>query len=289
MTPPQEAATAAPRPSRQAHGEAPNGRAEPSTLPPGARLDRLELPSGETLELLLITVADEGSATGAEDDGARQAAVAGGWVARVADAPVAAPARPSPSSPTPSLVTIPLYGCHVVWAPGRAAVVGPAAKLELLEAAVVEFAEREAVLREAERRTTALLDGLEGDAAVAFAIDERPVARQPAIAERYRETVAVRRRLALLAPAIHAAPVHPPTLASQLGERLRDRARLVERHELANDRADLAERVCETCGQRAADVAIARRQLALEWAIVVLLVAQTALLIVELLGRRGTP
>jgi hypothetical protein len=37
----------------------------------------------------------------------------------------------------------------------------------------------------------------------------------------------------------------------------------------------------------AADLAIARRQMALEWAIVVLLVAQTAILVVELLARGG--
>ena len=95
--------------------------------------------------------------------------------------------------------------------------------------------------------------------------------------------------MAVIAPAVHAPPVHPPTLASQLCERLRDRTRLAERHEFAVDRAELAERLYEACGQRAAEFGIARRQMGLEWAIVVLLVIQTALLLVDLLAWRGTP
>lgn len=90
-------------------------------------------------------------------------------------------------------------------------------------------------------------------------------------------------------PVVHAPPLHPPTLASQLGERLRERTRLVERHEFATQQAELAERVAEACGQRALEAGIARRQLGLEWAIVVLLVVQTALLVVELLSQRATP
>jgi len=83
--------------------------------------------------------------------------------------------------------------------------------------------------------------------------------------------------------------LHPPTLASQLGERLRERTRLLERQEFASQRADLAERVAEACGQRALEAGIARRHTALEWTIVVLLVVQTALLVVELLAQRATP
>jgi len=186
-------------------------------------------------------------------------------------------------------VIVPLYGCLVAWTPGRAAIVGPAARLEHLESAVADFSAREADLRDAEQRAAALLDAVEADAAEAFAIDESFPQRRKALAARYREAVAIGCRLALLAPAVHAPPIHPPTLASQLGERLRERARLAERHELAVGRVELSERVTESCGQRAADVGIALRQTALEWAIVVLLVVQTALLTVDLLARRGTP
>lgn len=289
MTPPKEATTAPPTGSRHEAIGPMNGRADSPALPAGARIDRLELRSGETLDLLVMQASGEVDAAPA--DAAHLAGIASGWVARGDARPAALSlaSRASSSSLTPPVVIVPLYGCHVAWTPGRAAVVGPAAAIDQLRTVVAGFADGEAELRDAEMRLAAVLDHLEGDAAVAFASDPRPLARRTAIADRYREAVAVRRNLARSAPAIHAAPIHPPTLASQLGERLRDRARLAERHELAVDRADFAERVSEACGQRAADLAIARRQLGLEWAIVVLLVAQTAMLLVEMLGSRGTP
>ena len=250
-------------------------------LPAGASLERVSLPSGELLELATLPADDHAAEAqgGLDSDPATPAAIATAWV-------TAAGGEPAARAPA---VGVPLYGCHVAWAPGRAVVSGPASRLPHLRAALLEFAAREAELADAERRAAVLLDGSEADAAAAFAIDERLTSRQADAAARYREAVAVRRRLAILSPAIHALPVHPPTLASQLGERLRDRTRLTERHEHAIEKAELAERVAETCGQRAVDLVIARRQLALEWAIVVLLVAQTALLLVDILASRGTP
>lgn len=245
-------------------------------LPAGASLERLSLPTGEPFELATLTVADP-AAEAPDSEATELAANAAEWVAA---------GQPAPRSPA---VGVPLYGCHVAWAPGRALVSGPASRLPQLRAALLEFAAREAELGDAERRAALLLDGGEADAAAAFAADERLASRHAISAARYREAIAVRRRLADLSSAIHAPPVHPPTLASQLGERLRDRTRLAERHEHAVEKAELAERVAETCGQRAADLVITRRQLALEWAIVVLLVAQTALLLVDILASRGTP
>jgi hypothetical protein len=257
-----------------------------SELPDAASCEQVPLPTGESLEFLSLPVPDPiGDAPPpAVDAVAHLAAVAASWAATRAPDAGAAP-RPT----SPAFVQVPLYGCHVVWTPGRAAAIGPPERLDDLRGALIEFAAREAELRNAERRTAALLEGIDADAAVAFAIDDRPVARRDDLTARYREAVSIRRRLTDLAPAIHAPPVHPPTLAAQLAERLRDRTRLADRHEQAIDRADLAERVTEACGSRAAELAIARRQLGLEWAIVVLLVVQTTLLLVEFLGAQGTP
>ena len=278
MNAPQDAAV---RPSGISAGGPPSNGAAHSGLPAGAGVERLPLAAGEEVELATLAVpeADErGAANG--DAQTHLAALAAAWVAAAAPAAGLAAAGP---------VNVPLYGCHVVWSPTRAAVVGPASRLGQLRAALVEFAAREADLRDAEQRAARLLDGSEADAAVTFASDERLTSRGADAAARYREAISIRRRLAGLSPAIHAPPVHPPTLASQLGERLRDRTRLAERHEQAVEKAELVERVAEACGQRAADLVIARRQLALEWAIVALLVAQTVLLLVDALASRGTP
>lgn len=249
----------------------------PAGLPATASIRRLPLSATAAIDLLSVAV--------------EAAADTGGPPESVADiirdwAMTESPDPAARVSPAP--IVVPLYGCLVVWSADRAAVVGPGERLGQLEHAVADFATHEATLRDAEQRATALLDTIEADAAAAFEIDHASGDRRIALAARYREAVAVGRRLAVVAPAVHASPVHPPTLASQLGERLRERARLVERHELAVGRADLAERVAEACGQRAADMGIARRQMGLEWAIIVLLVVQTALMLVDLLAWQGS-
>jgi len=255
---------------------------EPATpplgLPPGTTCTRISLPTGEMLDLLAVPMAEQDPARPPEDESAR------GRIEETVRQWVSAEAAP----PTAG-VFVPLYGCHVAWTTHRAAVIGPPERLDQLAAAVVGFAGVEADLRAAERRAAALLDTLEDDVGGSLAFEEHTPDRRAELAARHREAVAVCRRLALLAPAVHAPPLHPPTLAGQLGERLRDRTRLVERHEFATHRAEFAERVAEACGQRALEAGIARRQTGLEWAIVVMLVVQTALLVVELLAQRATP
>lgn len=253
-----------------------DGKRMPEGLPAEASLRRVALACNEELLVLMVPLPDDQEGNAAPDPAFFIATVTA-WAAGV-----------DPHAATsPPVVTVPLYGCHVAWTPGRAAVVGPVVRLEGLLAAVSDFASREAELRQLERQCADLVATLEGDAAHAFEFDERALSQRNGLAGRFREAVAVRGRLAVLAPAVHAPPVHPPTLASQLGERLRDRTRLAERHEFAVDRAELAERLYEACGQRISEFGIARRQLALEWAIVVLLVIQTALLVIDLLTGRG--
>lgn len=246
-----------------------------ASLPPGlaatARASDHELATGERLTMLVIPLV--ASPTGDADPVAEAVRH---WVSAAADSRLRA-------------IFVPLYGCFVGWAAGRAALVGPPDRLDQLTAAVLEFAGLEANLREAERLAASLLDTLEDDVSRSLSLDEHASDRRGELASRHREAVSVGRRLALLRPAVEAPPLHPPTLASQLGERLRERARLVERHEFATDRAELAERVTEACGQRALETGIARRQAGLEWAIVVLLVVQTVMLLVDLVAGRAAP
>ena len=254
-----------------------DGLTVPAGLPAEASLRRVSMTCGEELLLVVVPLENAGDEQSDQRVGLLTESAAA-WVA----------AAPRPIAPVLPVVMVPLYGCHVALTPGRAAVLGPPARLELLVTAIVEFANCEGELRLLEQRCACLLETLDGDACHAFECDEQSVTHRAELAARFRESVAILGRLAVIAPAVHAPPVHPPTLASQLGERLRDRTRLAERHEFAVDRAELAERLYEACGQRAAEFGIARRQMGLEWAIVVLLVIQTALLLVDLLAWRGT-
>lgn len=241
-------------------------------LPSGATIERLSLADGGTLELAVLAVPVV--------DAAAHDAVAADMLASGVIWATTAPHEPP--------LTVPLYGTHVTWSPRRAVAIGPADRLPAMRAAILEFTDREAELRDIERRLAGLLGHVDGDALLAFGFDEASLPRRQELAGRFREAVSLRRRLAVLAPALHRPAPQPPTLAGQLGERLRDRTRLVERLEHAVEQVDLVERVYGVCGERSADFLISRRHATLEWIIIVLLAAELVLVTVDLLATRGS-
>jgi hypothetical protein len=242
-------------------------------MPAAATVAWVSMPRGDTLEVLAVPLDETAAREGLLPDDLTARASA--WVAEAA-------LRGEPA------VTIPLYGTLVCWSGARAAVVGPTDRLERMRDAVLEFSALAHDLRGGERELTAALRHVDDDAGLAFEFDERAVPRRSELAQRFRQAVSIRRRLVEMAPAVHRPAMHPPTLASQIGERLRERTRLAERLEFAGQQAELLERVYEGCGQRASDFMLARRQTMLEWTIIVLLAAETIVLVVELLAsRRG--
>ena len=94
-------------------------------------------------------------------------------------------------------------------------------------------------------------------------------------------------KIARLSPRIHLPPEHPPTLAGQLGERLRDRSRLADREEFADEQLDTIIRLYETSGQRVSEFTLAHREYILIWVIVLLLGAEILLLLIDLLPSAG--
>lgn len=232
------------------------------SLPDHARIESLPLPGGGRLELVALA-ADE------PDVAIESAARAAAWVTHGGDPPAA----------------VPLYGMQVFWTPARAALVGPADRLATVRDAVVEFARSEAALRALEADAEDALADVESDAPLALD------AAAPAAAgldRRFRRAVSIAARIAEVTPAVLRPAPHPPTLAGQVGERLRERTRLAERLEFLTARRDVLDRVYDLCAQRAGDERVARRHLRLEWAIVILLVAELVVLLVDLLvARRG--
>lgn len=231
---------------------------------PVVREEEVPLVGADVLRLKLIPIPAGGEA---------DAEAACAWVAEAAIQPP---------------IVLPLYGTHVVWSPTRAACVGPADRLGQLRDAVVEFARCESGIRDLEAGIADGLVHVEADTVAVFDVDLDEDRRRE-LAGRYRMAVASQAGLARLAPRVHVPPLHPPTLASQVAERLRERTRLDDRLEFADHQAEVLVRVYEQCGQRASDAAIARRHTRLEWAIVVLLAAETLFLLVDLLAWSATP
>lgn len=187
----------------------------------------------------------------------------------------------------PSLL-LALQGAQIVWSPGRTAILGQADRLDTIRQALIEFSGHESELRDIERDIGVRWPHLETDSPWAFDCDEKGLARRPELARRFQQTLALRARLARLAPHAHRPHIHPPTLASQIGERLRERTRLAERLDFSSDSLEVFENVYELCGQRASEYALARKGHTLEWIIIVLLVAQTILALVERLATLGS-
>lgn len=241
-------------------------------LPADTGIERMPLADGGTLEIAAVAL----PAVEPADVDAVVAELVGRATAWVS---AAVPAGDPP-------LVIPLYGTHLVWSHRRAAVVGSADRLAAMRGAVLEFADREAELRDVEARIAAALEPLDADARLAFEFDDRSLPRARELADRFQEAVSLRRRLALLAPPLQRPAPQPPTLAGQLGERLRDRTRVIDRLEHAVERADLLERVYAGCGDRVAEFTSSRRHATLEWIIILLLVAEVVLITVDLLATR---
>jgi hypothetical protein len=174
-----------------------------------------------------------------------------------------------------------LQGAQVVWAPTRVAVLAPPERLNAARRAVVEVAFYDAELRAIEKELAALWPDLEADTALAFEFAARSVRHRRRLADRFRRVLALRARLARVAPHVLAPHAHPPTLATQLGERLRERGRMAHRVESLSDQLEVFERVYEGCGQKASEYMTARAGHALEWVIIILLLAQTILVVVD--------
>lgn len=181
--------------------------------------------------------------------------------------------------------TLTFQGAVLVWGVGRAAAVAPAGRLHPLEAVLAEVAFYEAELRDAETRLGEAWPELEADAGPAFEFDDRSNRQVPRLAQRYTQLLGVRARISRLLPAVLTPHVYPPTLASQVSERLRERLRLRHRVEVLQDQLEVFERIYDACGQRASDHRLARKGHVLEMVIIIMLAAQLLLAAFEILTR----
>jgi hypothetical protein len=250
--------------------EAPLSLQRRAVLVPGAAQPQ----SGETVDLTLLTVpAPVGeAATEAESElfsTMRQ------WVDAAAstDAP-------------PSQVMM-FQGTQLCWTPERVALLIPADRLESVRRVLIEAAFYEQELRRIERTLGENWPQLESDMPLAFEVEERSMSQQQQLRQRFGQVLLLRAGLARLGPYVHSPHLHPPTLASQMGERLRDRTRMEHRYEFLDEQIEVFEDVYDMCGQRASDFKLARTGHLLEWAIIVLLVMQLLLSCFEILTSVG--
>jgi hypothetical protein len=237
-------------------------------LPPPLNRRAVALPPGvkQTPELELLSIPCDNPDEGDWCDRARE------WV--------------SASGPA-AVQTITFQGAVLVWGVGRAAVLAPANRLPALEGVLAEVAHYEAELRETESRLGELWPELEADAGPAFDFDDKAARHHERLANRYAQLLGLRARLTRVLPYVLTPHVYPPTLASQVSERLRERLRQRHRVEMIQEQLEVFERVYDTLGQKANEYKLARKGHILEMVIIVMLAAQLVLSLFSILTTGG--
>jgi hypothetical protein len=198
------------------------------------------------------------------------------------DNPAAAPRRSDES------LLLTLHGALVLWQPRRVIIVAPPDRLPAVAKAVVEASFYEAELRSLEGSIDRGWPQLESDGKLAFEIRERDRSQRAGLGERFQKVLGLRARYARLMPHILVPYVFPPTLASQIGERFRERKRMAERLELVDQKLAAQEHVYELCSHRHSEFMLARTGHQLEWIIIILLLVQCVLLIIEYLSSQSS-
>ncbi len=179
-------------------------------------------------------------------------------------------------------------GAQIWWSPERCAIVAAPDRLISIRNALIEVTFYELELRHIERQVGAAWPEMEADLPLAFQFDERSIQRRSELKKRFQLALLGRARLARIGPYVHAPHLYPPTLSSQLSERLRERTRMMHRHEFLSEQLEVFGNVYELCGQRSSDYVHTRTGTILEWIIIILLLAQTLFTVVEIFAASGT-
>ncbi|MEZ6055907.1 MAG: hypothetical protein R3C01_04310 [Planctomycetaceae bacterium] len=180
-----------------------------------------------------------------------------------------------------------LQGVQMFWSPNRIAILAAPDRFDTLQTAVAEATYYEAQVRDIERSLGAAWPQLEADLPLAFEFDARSLTRNPELRNRFSEVVKLRARMTRIAPHVHSPHVYPPTLVSQVGERLRERTKLATRHEFLSDQLEVFQDVYVQCSDRSSDFRLTRSGNTLEWIIIILLLVQVLMYGVDILTNTG--
>ncbi len=183
---------------------------------------------------------------------------------------------------TPLLIQ--LQGVLICVGESRLAISGGAERIQAVTGAALEYYWLDSEVRRLETITGERWIELEEDTPAAFELTEDMLLRREQLQKRFRQMISAKAALARLAPMIECPALYPPTLASQAGERLREKSRLGDRLQFLREQTEVFETVYELCGQRVSDYVSSRRSHTLEWIIIVLLAFETILLVVDMLG-----
>jgi hypothetical protein len=163
----------------------------------------------------------------------------------------------------------------VLWRAGRAAIQGPAERLEAALLAVAEFAFYEAELRRLEAETAAAWPEAQDDTRLACDVTSSDVSRHKVLGRRTIGVFERRIRHARIESHLSQPAAELPPLARELGEVLREEAAVEDRLEWLDGKIEVYEYIYELASQRMAEYRNSRRERLLEIIIIAILLIET--------------
>ena len=182
---------------------------------------------------------------------------------------------------------ITLHGAQIVWCHGVVALIAKEDRIASLQASIIHFTFYDIAIKKIENQVRECWPQFDCDMPLAFEFNEKAVPRREELSQRFQKVMSMKASLLRIAPHLNRAPIYPVTLASQMGERLRERGRLSDRIEASVEQIEVLERLYEMCGQRASEFMLSRNETTLEWIIITLLAMDTILLIVDAMLSLG--
>ena len=192
----------------------------------------------------------------------------------------------TPGGQTSHLMTF--QGVQICWSISRIAILATSQRIPSIRNSLIEASYFETELCKVEAALGQSWPQLEADMPLAFEFNQQSIPKRKQLGDRFRLILQQQAHMARIGPYVHAPHVYPPTLASQISERLRERTRMMHRHEFLDEQLEVFHTVYESCAQRSSDFILARSAHTLEWIIIVILLVQTLFYAIELLAGTGT-
>ncbi len=171
-----------------------------------------------------------------------------------------------------------LHSERVLWAPGRAVVIGSAANLEAYLRGLACFGFLEAALAALERQIEAAWPAAARDAELTHGLDAAALRRWPAVNLATRQATQARLRLAAIGGPLERAPMALAAPAARLFTELATQAEVVHRLDRAETRIEALVELYQAANDRLSEFSYFRRESRVEWLIVAVLAAELVLL-----------
>lgn len=191
-----------------------------------------------------------------------------------------------PGVQTSHLMTF--QGVQICWSMSRIAILATSRRIPAIRNSLIEAGYYETELCKVEAALGQSWPQLEADMPLAFEFNQQSIPKRKQLRDRFQQILQQQAHMARIGPYVHAPHIYPPTLAGQISERLRERTRMMHRHEFLDEQLEVFHTVYESCAQRSSDFILARSGHTLEWIIIVILLVQTLFSVVEMLAGTGT-